>query len=170
MEYHWSRHRIIYIRFTRIGRYCSIGKNLQTGLGTHPTNTFVSTHPSFFSASKQAGFSFVEKNFFKENIFVDENTDCIVAIGHDVWIGNNVIIMDGITIGDGAIIASGAVVTKNVEPYAIVGGVPAKLIRHRFSPQHINLLTQTRWWEWDMAKVKSNSSLFRDIEEFAARV
>jgi acetyltransferase-like isoleucine patch superfamily enzyme len=153
------------IRFTHIGRFCSIGKNLQAGLGTHPSSVFVSTHPAFFSPSKQSGFTFVDKTYFKENRFVDEKTNCIVAIGNDVWIGNDVTIMDGLTVGDGAIIATGAVVTKNVEPYAIIGGVPAKLIDYRFPPDDIKWLLKLKWWNWDFAKIKDNSLFFKDISE-----
>jgi hypothetical protein len=70
-----------------------------------------------------------------------------VIIGNDVWIGRNVIVMDGITIGDGAIIAAGATVTHDVPPYAIVGGVPAKIIRYRFSSEIIAALLETKWWD-----------------------
>lgn len=71
-------------------------------------------------------------------------------IGHDVWIGMRAIVMDGITIGNGAIVAAGAVVTKDVPPYAIVGGVPAKILRYRFPPEVIATLEASRWWEYDL--------------------
>ncbi len=154
------------IRFTYIGRFCSIGRNLQTGLGMHPTNTFVSTHPAFFSASKQAGLSFVNESIFEENKFVDKEKKWVVYIGNDVWIGNNVTIMDGLTIGDGAIIAAGAVITNNVDPYAIVVGIPGKIKKYRFSQKEISALLNIKWWNWDLKRIKSESSKFSDIESF----
>jgi virginiamycin A acetyltransferase len=75
------------------------------------------------------------------------------VIGNDVWIGQQVTIMPGITIGDGAIIASNSTVTKNVEPYSIVGGNPARLIRKRFSDKLIGLLSKVQWWNWDEHKL-----------------
>jgi len=78
------------------------------------------------------------------------------VIGNDVWIGHNVTIMPGIQIGDGVIVATNSTVTKNVEPYSIVGGNPAKLIKKRFSEQHINWLLDTQWWNWDIEKITKN--------------
>lgn len=77
-------------------------------------------------------------------------------IGNDVWIGHNVTIMPGIKIGDGAIIATNATVTKNIEPYSIVGGNPATLIKKRFSEQQIKRLLDTQWWNWDIEKITKN--------------
>lgn len=158
------------IKHTHIGRYCSIGSNIQTGLGTHPSDTFVSTHPAFFSTQKQAGFTFAALDIFEEHVYAGPDQKYIVNIGNDVWIGNNVIIMDGITIGDGAIVAAGAVVTKNVAPYAIVGGVPAKFIKERFNSQQVQKLQQLQWWNWDFGKVKAHSHLFNNIDAFLAAV
>ena len=152
------------IRRAIIGRFCSIGSNVQTGLGTHPAKVFVSTHPAFFSVQKQAGFSFVGENTFKEHIFIDDENKYVVEIGNDVWIGSNVIILDGLKIGDGAIIAAGSVVTKDVLPYAIVTGVPAKFLRLRFSEQQIEKLLKIRWWDWDFNKIKANINIFQNIE------
>jgi len=158
------------IKHAIIGRFCSIGSKVQTGLGTHPAKVFVSTHPAFFSTYQQAGFSFVEKNIFEEQVFIDDQRRYVVEIGNDVWIGNNVTIVDGIKIGDGAVVATGAVVTKNVLPYTIVGGVPAKEIGCRFSPQHIEKLLTIKWWEWDFEKIQHHSHLFSNIDEFIANL
>ena len=76
-------------------------------------------------------------------------------IGNDVWIGSNVTILGGITIGHGAIVATGAVVTKDVPPYSVVGGVPAKVIRYRFSEEKIQELLDEKWWEWNDEKIKT---------------
>ena len=73
----------------------------------------------------------------------------ITHIGNDVWIGLNATILDGVTIGDGAIVAAGAVVTKDVPPYAVVAGVPAKIIKYRFTESQIDFLLKFRWWEKD---------------------
>lgn len=153
-----------------IGRYCSIGSGVQTGLGVHPSTGFVSSHPSFYSTKKQAGFSFVDKDIFKEHLFIDAEGKYVVQIGNDVWVGNNVIIMDGIKIGDGAIIASGSVVTKDVVPYTIVGGIPAKFIKPRFDEQQVEKLLATKWWNWSMEKIKANSSLFESVELFTSSI
>ena len=77
-------------------------------------------------------------------------------IGNDVWIGHNVTIMPGIQIGDGVILATNSTVTKNVEPYSIMGGNPAKLIKKRFSEQQIKWLLNTQWWNWDIEKITKN--------------
>ncbi|TFF38943.1 CatB-related O-acetyltransferase [Mucilaginibacter psychrotolerans] len=154
------------IKNTLIGRFCSIGSNIQTGMGTHPSRVFVSTHPAFFSVEKQAGFTFVDENCFEEFVYADTEKKLIAIIGNDVWIGNNVIITDGIRIGDGAIVAAGAVVTKDVPPYAIVAGVPAKILRYRFQPAEIEQLLLIKWWDWDMQKLKQNSAVFKNMDQF----
>jgi acetyltransferase-like isoleucine patch superfamily enzyme len=128
-------------RITRanIGAFCSIGPEVIIGgLGTHPTN-FVSTHPVFYSRLCQSGITFSSENLVEELKSV--------TVGNDVWIGARALILDGVTIGDGAIIAAGAVVTTDVPPYAIVGGVPAKIIRYRFSEDIISILLEWKWWE-----------------------
>lgn len=90
------------------------------------------------------------------------------VIGNDVWIGNNVCIKQGITIGDGAIIATGAVVTKNVLPYTIYGGVPAKLIKKRFTDEQIEELLKIKWWDWNIEKIKlaTINNDFDNIDSF----
>ena len=91
-----------------------------------------------------------------------------MVIGNDVWIGANVSILPGVYIGDGAVIAAGAVVTKDVEPYAIVGGVPAKVIRYRFSPKEIYILLKIKWWDWSVEEVERNIELLYDPVKFIA--
>jgi acetyltransferase-like isoleucine patch superfamily enzyme len=154
------------IKDTLVGRFCSLGSNIQTGMGSHPSKKFVSTHPAFFSTQKQAGFTFVSQNTFEEFTYADAANKYIVTIGNDVWIGNNVIIMDGIKIADGAIIAAGAIVTKDVPPYAIVGGIPAKLIRYRFETPEIERLLQIKWWNWEQPRLMANAAFFNDIKQF----
>lgn len=148
-----------------IGRYCSIGTNVKTITGTHPTKLYVSTHPAFYSTKKQAGFSYVDKDSFIEDIYVDEDNH-VSVIGNDVWIGSNVVILPGVHIGDGSIIAAGAVVTRDVEPYTIVGGVPARQIRKRFDDKVIEKLLKIKWWNWPIEKVKNKACCFKDYDSF----
>ena len=149
----------------KIGRFCSIGKNIKTNIGIHPTD-LISSHPAFFSIKKQAGFTFVDKNKFNEHKYADEDKKYLVIIGNDVWIGNNVIIMDGIKIGDGAIIGTSAIVTKDVEPYSVMGGVPAKLIRKRFDTDVIDALLEFKWWEMDFYWIERHHELFLQPDRF----
>ncbi len=149
-----------------IGRYCCIGSNVKNGFGLHPSNTFVSIHPAFYSTVGQAGFTFVNKQKFEEHSYVDYEKKYINKIGNDVWVGSNVIILEGITIGDGAIIATGAVVTKDIKPYSIVGGVPAKQIKFRFNQVQISWLLNFQWWKKSTNWIQANSAYFEDIEKF----
>jgi acetyltransferase-like isoleucine patch superfamily enzyme len=154
------------IKMCLVGRFCSIGRNIQTGLGLHPTEGFVSSHPAFFSSQRQAGFSFVTINKFIEHKYIDEDGKYIIQIGNDVWIGNNVILMDGIRIGDGAIIAAGSIVTKDVDPYTIVAGIPAKFLRYKFSEAEIEALRKIKWWNWPFEKIRAHHQFFDDINLF----
>lgn len=154
------------IRKTNIGRFCAIGENVRTGLGIHPTERFVSISPSFYSLNSQTGLSFTKKQLFEEHKYIDSNNKIYCEIGNDVWIGNNVMIMDGIIIGDGAIIAGGTIVTKNVKPYSIIGGIPGKEIRKRFSEDQIEKLLKIKWWNWKLKKIEKHSKHFDNIQEF----
>ena len=150
----------------KIGRYCCLASHITVVNATHPIRDYVSFHPAFYSIRKQAGFTFVKETTFEEFITVN-GYSCI--IGNDVWIGENVTIIAGVRIGDGAMIAAGAVVTKDVEPYSIVGGVPAKLIRKRFSENDIDFLLKFRWWDKDEQWLEENAHLFNDIASLRNR-
>lgn len=145
------------IRNTLIGKYCSIGENFISGAAIHPTKC-VSTSPLFYSTRKQCGKVIVDKNTIEEYK--------PVKIGNDVFIGANVTILSGVTIGDGAILAAGAVVVKNVDPYSIVGGVPAKHIKYRFDTYIINRLLEIKWWNWTEEKQSIIVDYFKNIEDF----
>ncbi len=147
----------------QIGRFCSIAQNVKVIETTHPTKLFVSTNPMFFSTLKQNGETFCSKSKFEEYLTINGRN---LIIGNDVWIGENVIIRGGIKIGDGAIIAMGAIVTKDVPPYAIVGGVPAKIIKYRFSKEHIEKLLEIKWWNYSMEWIRNHSILFDNIDNF----
>lgn len=144
------------IKNTTIGKFCSIASGVKIVLGAHPTD-LISLHPAFYAINKPME-TFADKQYFNEYLEV--------KIGNDVWIGEDVIIPGGITIGDGAVIASRAVVTKDVAPYSVVGGVPAKHIKYRFDEARIAELQRIRWWDKDERWLRENFRLFLDVEKF----
>jgi virginiamycin A acetyltransferase len=144
-----------------IGAFTSIAEGVLITDVNHPTN-FVTTHP--MTAWKMYGF--IEKDHF-ERLPAAKNRK--VVIGNDVWIGSNVTILPSVNIGDGAIVAAGAVVVKDVPPYSIVGGVPAKVIRYRFGPAMVRKLRQARWWNWSDEKIRREFGLFLKPKEFVER-
>lgn len=148
-----------FLQNTKIGKFTCIGPDVKVGLGEHPSSTFISVHPIFYSTSKQVGISFADRDYFQEY----QET----SIGNDVWVGGNVVIKGGVKIGDGAIIASGAVVTKDVEAYSIVGGVPAKFIKRRFTEEQIENIVLSQWWEQDLDWLKENYELMHNISHIS---
>lgn len=143
-----------------IGKFCSIGDHVKVLSATHPTKEFVSTSPVFFSTACQCLDTFTNDNLFEEYRRVKGYS---TIIGNDVWIGSNVIILGGVTIGDGAIIAAGSLVNKDVPPYSIVGGVPAKIIRKRFNEKQIELLLADSWWNKPECWLRSHAKDFKHI-------
>jgi acetyltransferase-like isoleucine patch superfamily enzyme len=141
-----------------IGKFCSIGPFTRMGLGLHPADGFVSTHPAFYSTRGQSGLRLADRDYFPEKTPIE--------IGHDVWIGANALIKDGVKIGHGAIVAAGAVVSADVAPYQIVGGVPAKPIRARFPEDTISRLLANPWWDKDEHWLRKNFKAFHDIDGF----
>lgn len=129
------------IQNTVIGNYCSISNDLLCGLGNHPTDRF-STSPIFYNRNNPLKIG----EYAKDRSFDDYKP---IHIGNDVWIGARVTILDGVKIGNGAIIAAGSIVTKDVPPYAIVGGTPAKVIRYRSSEEKAAEYQSMSWWEKD---------------------
>ena len=131
---------------TRIGKYCSISHNVSIGPSQHPTN-LLTTHLFTYNVSRPELYG---ELFTPEENIIDiiNMLNLPVKIGNDVWIGANSVIMDGLTIGDGAVIGSGAIVTKDVPPYAIVVGVPAKILRYRFEKHLIDELLELKWWDY----------------------
>jgi virginiamycin A acetyltransferase len=145
----------------KIGDFSSIAENVTILLGgNHPTE-WISSFP----------FGIVFDEFKEKHYNYPKLSKGSVIIGNDVWIGLNTTILSGVTIGDGAIVAAGSIVTKNVEPYAIVGGNPAKVIKKRFSDEAISKLLTIRWWNWEIDKIKDNLDLIMsdDINLFIDR-
>ncbi|MFW3405390.1 CatB-related O-acetyltransferase [Aliarcobacter butzleri] len=135
-----------------IGRFCSISSGVKIGLRAHP-QFFISTHP--FCYAKRYGFT---KDKFSEIEYSG-----YTYIGNDVLISANTIILAGVRIGNGAIVGAGSVVTKDVEPYSVVAGVPAKLIKYRFDKKNIEKLLEIKWWDIDENKLRKNIDLFESI-------
>lgn len=144
---------------TNIGKFCSIGPNLVSGWGLHPTNG-ISTHPMFYSSKKQNGISLSSNDKYIENKRVN--------IGNDVFIGANVFVLDGVTVGDGAVIGAGTVVVKDIPPYAIVVGNPAKVIKYRFDHEVISTFLKMEWWNFNEEKIKDVERYFFEINTFIA--
>ncbi|WP_373541601.1 tetratricopeptide repeat protein [Chamaesiphon sp.] len=145
----------------KIGDFSSIAENVTILLGgNHPTD-WISSFP----------FGIVFDEFKEKHYNYPKLSKGSVIIGNDVWIGLNTTILSGVTIGDGAIVAAGSIVTKNVEPYAIVGGNPAKVIKKRFSDETISKLLTIQWWNWEIDKIKDNLDLIMsdDINLFIDR-
>ena len=141
---------------TKIGSFCSIGNHVKIGGGEHPYS-WVSTSPVFYKGrdSVKAKFSEFDRVEIRTTI-----------IGNDVWVGQNSLIKQGITIGHGAIIGMGSVVTKDVEPYSIVAGVPAKKIKLRFSEDLISKLIKSKWWDLKENELNKAAENIKDPIKF----
>ncbi|OFA32758.1 hypothetical protein BAE46_03105 [Glaciecola punicea] len=148
-----------------IGRYTSIGSEVKVIQGTHPyTYPFVSTSPVFYSLKKQNGYTFTDKQRFNEILVVDNQSRYGCKIGNDCWIGDRATIIGTVVIGDGSIVLAGAVVTKDVPAYAIVAGVPAKVIKYRYNEDTIAFLLNFKWWGKDPEWLKNNVDLMNDLK------
>lgn len=151
---HWGENASL-----KIGKYCSIAENVTIFLGGNHRIDWISTYP----------FNVLNEQFPNARTIIGHpNTKGDVSIGNDVWIGLGATILSGVTIGNGAVIAAMAVVTKNVPPYAIVAGNPAKIVKYRFSQDIIDSLEKTQWWNWPVEKINKNINKIccSDIESF----
>jgi acetyltransferase-like isoleucine patch superfamily enzyme len=144
---------------SKIGKYCSVAPGCKIGLYEHNL-TNVTTHP-FTNHSR---FGFLEKDYLPRHRLSESRKD--VIIGNDVYIGTNVVVLRGVTIGDGAVVGAGAVVTKDVPPYAIVVGNPARILKYRFNEDQIKKLLEIKWWNWDKEKIQKNIKYFYDMNSF----
>lgn len=142
-----------------VGKYCSIGPRVFVSRDIHPTTyPYVSISPMFFSLRKQNGHTFAQYQGFEER-------KPYVEIGNDVWICQDVIIIGGVKIGDGAVVGAGAIVTKDVPPYAIVAGVPAKIIKYRYTEEDIAFLNKIKWWNKSTEWLAQHWDLFIDFDK-----
>jgi len=142
-----------------IGNFCAIGVGCTVFLGGNHRTDWVTTYP----------FGHIHQDIFNRfNGAGHPSTKGDVIIHNDIWIGSNVTIMSGITIGDGAVIANNSHVVKNVEPYSLVGGNPAKFIKYRFTPEQITKLLEIKWWDWEDKKIDEYTHLLcnENIDNF----
>jgi acetyltransferase-like isoleucine patch superfamily enzyme len=145
----------------RFGRFCSVGGELLVAAGAHPTSGFASTHPAFFSPAGQAGFAFADRSLFEE--LPQTSTGWLVDFGHDVWIGHRVTVLSGVNVGTGAVIGAGAVVTKDLSPYVVYAGVPARQIGRRCTEDEAAELLASAWWERDIVWLREHWRAFESI-------
>ncbi|WP_298955711.1 DapH/DapD/GlmU-related protein [uncultured Methylobacterium sp.] len=145
----------------RIGRFCALAAHIRIGAPNHPMER-ASLHrftycPEYYDATAE-----------RDAAFFARRREAVTVIGHDVWIGHGATVLPGVTVGDGAVVAAGAVVTKDVAPYAIVGGVPARHLRDRFPPAIAERLRRIAWWDWPFARIRAHLALFQsdDIAAF----
>ncbi len=145
--------------YAEIGRFCSIASHVFINPGNHPTDRVTQHHCTyrrrrygFAPTDDEAVFSWRRKHRCR--------------IDHDVWIGAGAQVMAGVTIGSGAVVAAGAVVTRDVAPYQVVAGVPARLVRMRFSPDIVAKLMRIAWWDWDRATLEQRFDHFSNLERF----
>lgn len=134
-----------------IGSFCSIADFV----------FIISSNHNLKSPSTYQTSSGIYSEIFKHNTGVSKP----INIGNDVWIGAHAIILGGVNIGDGAVIAAGAVITKDVQPYAVVAGVPAKVIKYRFDDNTINHLSELKWWEWTDDEIFKKKDFFKNLFE-----
>ncbi len=149
------------IIYTHIGKFSNIASHVRINPGNHPMERVTLHHITY--RRKQYGLGEDDAAFF------DWRRSHPCSIGHDTWLGHNVIVMPGVTIGTGAVVGSGAVVTKDIPPYMIAVGIPAKVIRPRF-PEHISeKLLQIAWWDWDRATLEARFDDLYDVEAFVEK-
>lgn len=149
-----------------IGKFSSISTEVKTIYARHPVDACITSSPFFYQNVRTNHNTLFENTDFSEFNYADPENKIAVSIGNDVWIGWGAKILGGVKIADGAIIGAGAVVTKDVPPYAIVGGIPAKVIRYRFDEKQISALLSIKWWNWPIEKIKSNGQKFWDVKQF----
>lgn len=146
----------------RIGKYTAIGPDVVLIRGKHPSHNFVSIHPAFYSIRGIVLPQYVDEQLFSEYCYTEEGRT--VVIGNDVWIGAGARLMEGIHIADGTIVAAGAIVTKDTEPYAIVAGVPARIISYRFKKDDIDFLLTVKWWDQSEDWLREHAEFFKSVD------
>lgn len=153
----------------KIGKYSVIGAKCRNITGHHPTSFFVAMNSKFYKPQKK--FGFVSEYIYKDEYkFADKEKRYYNIIGNDVYLTDSVTILEGVKIGNGAVVTPGSVVTKNVPPYAIVRGNPAKVETYRFSPEIIVFLEDLKWWDKDEQWIKDHIKYFSDVKKLKAQV
>lgn len=143
-----------------IGSFCSIADGVRVGVGVHPLN-LISTHPALYSIKTIFPYKLIDDSIIDSLPSHEESKR--INIGNDVWIGTDSIILDGVNIGDGAVIAAGSVVTKDIPSFAVVGGVPARVIKYRAIPEMID---GKPWWELQDAALSSYlNKIYKDNQK-----
>jgi phosphonate metabolism protein (transferase hexapeptide repeat family) len=152
------------VLFATVGKFCSIASDVRIHAPNHPTWR-VSQHHFTYRSDEYFADAARDREVF------EWRRDHAVTVGHDVWIGHGATVTAGVSVGTGAVIAAGAVVTRDVPPYAIVGGIPAKLIRMRFPEDIAARLLALAWWDWPHARLRAALDDFRgpDIGTFLDR-
>jgi len=148
-----------------VGKYCSIAHSVMFNKGPNHRMDWITQFPFLLNSRLLTNTKPEALDPVRDG---REDTVCEgpIVIGNDVWIGYGATIMANVTIGDGAVIASNAIVTKDVPPYAVVGGVPAKIIKYRFDPETIEKLLEMKWWDWPEEKIVENLPTLLDKPKF----
>ncbi|MCS7002196.1 MAG: acetyltransferase [Dehalococcoidia bacterium] len=148
--------------YSQIGKFCSIASHVRINPGNHPMWRVTQHHMTY----RRRAYGFGDED---DAAFFDWRRAHPVTLGHDIWIGHGAIVLPGVTVGTGAVIAAGAVVSKDVPPYTIVGGVPAKPIRRRFDPDVQAALERIAWWDWSREQLEERFADLYDVARFIAK-
>ncbi|MBN2509695.1 MAG: hypothetical protein JXB03_05435 [Spirochaetales bacterium] len=147
------------IYYTELGKFCSIATYVRINPGNHPMERVIQHHCTY----RRRQYGFCDSD---DTDFFQWRRDHHCAIGHDVWIGHGATVMAGVSIGTGAVIGAGAVVTKDIPPYAVAVGVPAKVLRYRFAEEQVQALLALAWWDWPREKMQESLEKLNDIGAF----
>lgn len=145
--------------YAKIGKFCSIASHVRINPGNHPQWRVMQHHCTY----RRVRYGFDIRD---DEEFFQWRRDDSVTIGHDVWLGHGVIVQAGVRIGTGAVVGSGAVVTKDIPPYAVAVGVPAKVIKMRFKSDVTEKIISTGWWDWDRTTLENRFQDFLNLETF----
>jgi phosphonate metabolism protein (transferase hexapeptide repeat family) len=149
----------VQIIYSEIGKFCSIASHARLNPGNHPMDRVTQHHMTYRRVQYALGDA-------DDDTFFDWRRADKVTVGHDVWIGHGALLMPGVTVGTGAVIGAGAVVTRDIEPYMIAVGVPAKPLRPRFPKEVAEALLKIAWWDWPRELLVERLADFNDMSTF----